>query len=83
MRVIGLAGWSGAGKTTLMVKLLPCLIARGRTVSTLKHAHHDGLAYAMCALRMAEYNRRARKDKNKQVFLGGWMNRVSDLMAAI
>lgn len=37
---MGLAGWSGAGKTTLMVKLLPCLIARGRTVSTLKHAHH-------------------------------------------
>lgn len=40
MRVIGLAGWSGAGKTTLMIKLLPCLIARGRSVSTLKHAHH-------------------------------------------
>ena len=38
--MIGLAGWSGAGKTTLMVKLLPCLIARGRSVSTLKHAHH-------------------------------------------
>ena len=54
-----------------------------KTDYALKHAHHDGLAYAMCALRMAEYNRRARKDKNKQVFLGGWMNRVSDLMAAI
>lgn len=39
-RIIGLAGWSGAGKTTLMVKLLPALIARGLTVSTLKHAHH-------------------------------------------
>lgn len=39
-RIIGLAGWSGAGKTTLMVKLLPCLIRRGITVSTLKHAHH-------------------------------------------
>ena len=39
-RIIGLAGWSGAGKTTLMVKLLPCLIGRGLTVSTLKHAHH-------------------------------------------
>jgi molybdopterin-guanine dinucleotide biosynthesis protein B len=39
-RIIGLAGWSGAGKTTLMVKLLPCLIARGLAVSTLKHAHH-------------------------------------------
>ncbi len=39
-RIIGLAGWSGAGKTTLMVKLLPALIARGVRVSTLKHAHH-------------------------------------------
>lgn len=39
-RIIGLAGWSGAGKTTLMVRLLPCLIARGLAVSTLKHAHH-------------------------------------------
>jgi molybdopterin-guanine dinucleotide biosynthesis protein B len=40
MRVIGLAGWSGAGKTTLIVKLIPCLRARGIVVSTLKHAHH-------------------------------------------
>jgi molybdopterin-guanine dinucleotide biosynthesis protein B len=41
MRVIGLAGWSGAGKTTLIVKLLPALKQRGFTVSTLKHAHHS------------------------------------------
>ncbi|WP_424810670.1 molybdopterin-guanine dinucleotide biosynthesis protein B [Roseococcus sp. YIM B11640] len=41
MRIIGLAGWSGAGKTTLVVKLLPALIARGITVSTVKHAHHE------------------------------------------
>jgi molybdopterin-guanine dinucleotide biosynthesis protein B len=40
MRVIGLAGWSGAGKTTLLAKLIPELRARGRSVSTLKHAHH-------------------------------------------
>jgi len=40
VRLIGLAGWSGSGKTTLLTKLLPALIARGRTVSTLKHAHH-------------------------------------------
>jgi molybdopterin-guanine dinucleotide biosynthesis protein B len=40
MRVIGLAGWSGAGKTTLIVKLIPLLRARGLSVSTLKHAHH-------------------------------------------
>jgi molybdopterin-guanine dinucleotide biosynthesis adapter protein len=40
MRIIGLAGWSGSGKTTLITKLVPRLIARGLTVSTLKHAHH-------------------------------------------
>jgi molybdopterin-guanine dinucleotide biosynthesis protein B len=40
MRIIGLAGWSGAGKTTLATKLLPEIIGRGFTVSTLKHAHH-------------------------------------------
>ena len=41
MRIIGFAGWSGAGKTTLIVKLIPALIARGFSVSTLKHAHHN------------------------------------------
>jgi molybdopterin-guanine dinucleotide biosynthesis protein B len=41
MRVIGLAGWSGAGKTTLLAKVIPCLVARGRSVSTVKHAHHS------------------------------------------
>ncbi|SFK10580.1 molybdopterin-guanine dinucleotide biosynthesis protein B [Methylocapsa palsarum] len=40
MRVIGLTGWSGAGKTTLIVRLIPVLRARGFSVSTLKHAHH-------------------------------------------
>lgn len=40
MKVIGLAGWSGAGKTTLIAKLLPALIAQGLRVSTIKHAHH-------------------------------------------
>jgi molybdopterin-guanine dinucleotide biosynthesis protein B len=39
-RVIGFAGWSGAGKTTLLAQVLPVLIARGVSVSTLKHAHH-------------------------------------------
>lgn len=40
MRIIGLAGWSGSGKTTLITKVIPRLIARGVSVSTLKHAHH-------------------------------------------
>src|SRR5260370_41017805 len=41
MRIIGLAGWQGSGKTTLLAKVIPRLVARGRTVSTVKHAH-DG-----------------------------------------
>jgi molybdopterin-guanine dinucleotide biosynthesis protein B len=41
MRIIGLAGWSGSGKTTLLAKAIPRIVARGLTVSTLKHAHHD------------------------------------------
>ncbi|MCW5773899.1 MAG: molybdopterin-guanine dinucleotide biosynthesis protein B, partial [Rhodospirillaceae bacterium] len=40
MKIFGLAGWSGAGKTSLMVRLLPELVGRGLRVSTMKHAHH-------------------------------------------
>ena len=41
MRIIGLAGWSGSGKTTLLTRAIPRIVARGLSVSTLKHAHHD------------------------------------------
>ncbi|MDP7241518.1 MAG: molybdopterin-guanine dinucleotide biosynthesis protein B [Rhodospirillales bacterium] len=41
MKVFGLIGWSNAGKTTLMINLLPELIGRGIKVSTMKHGHHD------------------------------------------
>lgn len=41
VRFIGLAGWSGAGKTTLIRKVIPALTATGLRVSTIKHAHHD------------------------------------------
>jgi molybdopterin-guanine dinucleotide biosynthesis protein MobB len=41
MKLFGLAGWSGAGKTTLVIRLLPALAARGLSVSTMKHAHHS------------------------------------------
>ncbi len=40
MRIIGLAGWSGSGKTTLLKRVIPRIVGRGMTVSTLKHAHH-------------------------------------------
>ena len=39
-KILGLAGWSGAGKTTLAVQLIEGLALRGLRVSTLKHAHH-------------------------------------------
>ncbi len=39
MKIFGLAGWSGSGKTSLMVRLVPEIGARGFSVSTLKHAH--------------------------------------------
>jgi molybdopterin-guanine dinucleotide biosynthesis protein B len=41
MQVFGLAGWSGSGKTTLLTRLIPELIGRGISVSTIKHAHHE------------------------------------------
>ena len=41
MRVFGFAGWSGSGKTTLIERLIPQLVARGVTVSLVKHAHHE------------------------------------------
>ena len=39
-KLLGLTGWSGSGKTTLLTALLPLLVARGFSVSTVKHAHH-------------------------------------------
>lgn len=41
MRVLGITGWSGSGKTTLITSLLTDLVARGLSVSTIKHAHHQ------------------------------------------
>ena len=40
MNVIGICGYSGAGKTQLIEALIPQLKARGLRVSVLKHAHH-------------------------------------------
>lgn len=41
MNVIGIAGWSGAGKTTLISRVIPYLRQQGLRVSVIKHAHHE------------------------------------------
>ena len=40
-RVIGVAGFKNAGKTTLVEKLVSELTRRGHRISTVKHAHHS------------------------------------------
>src|SRR3569833_2531135 len=41
MKVIGLAGWSGAGKTTVLTRAIPLLLQQGLRLSVIKHAHHS------------------------------------------
>ncbi|AZV32600.1 molybdopterin-guanine dinucleotide biosynthesis protein B [Cobetia sp. ICG0124] len=38
--LLGIAAWSGTGKTTLLEQLLPALRERGLRVAVIKHAHH-------------------------------------------
>ncbi|MBF7053145.1 molybdopterin-guanine dinucleotide biosynthesis protein B [Halomonas sp. KAO] len=38
--LLGIAAWSGTGKTTLLEALLPRLSERGLRVAVVKHAHH-------------------------------------------
>ena len=40
-RIFGFAGWSGAGKTTLIRQVIAQLVGEGLRVATVKHAHHD------------------------------------------
>jgi molybdopterin-guanine dinucleotide biosynthesis protein B len=40
-KVIGVAGFKNAGKTTLIERLVRELAARGYRISTVKHAHHS------------------------------------------
>jgi len=39
--LVGFAAYSGTGKTTLLLQLLPLLKARGLRVAMVKHAHHS------------------------------------------
>ncbi|MFQ6753384.1 molybdopterin-guanine dinucleotide biosynthesis protein B [Cereibacter sphaeroides] len=41
MRVYGIIGWKDAGKTGLVERLVAAIAARGFSVSTVKHSHHD------------------------------------------
>lgn len=41
MRVFGIAGHSGMGKTTLLEKLVPEISSRGLVVSMIKHSHKN------------------------------------------
>lgn len=38
--VVGIAAYSGTGKTTLLTRLIPLLGERGLRVGLIKHAHH-------------------------------------------
>jgi molybdopterin-guanine dinucleotide biosynthesis protein B len=38
--LIGVAGWSNSGKTTLIEKLVQHFAAKGLRVATIKHSHH-------------------------------------------
>ena len=40
MKVLGISGWSGSGKTALITRLVPLLRKRGLRVVVVKHAHH-------------------------------------------
>ena len=41
MKIIGFAGWSGSGKTTIIEQVVPVLRAENLSVSLIKHAHHQ------------------------------------------
>lgn len=41
MNIYGVIGWKNAGKTSLMERLVAAITARGFSVSTVKHVHHD------------------------------------------
>lgn len=41
MKVYGIIGWKNSGKTSLMERLVSDITARGFSVSTVKHVHHD------------------------------------------
>ena len=53
--MLGITGYSGTGKTTLLEKLLPLLAARGIRTAVIKHTHHN----VQLEKTVGECNRRA------------------------
>lgn len=41
MKCLGFVGWSGVGKTTLIEQMVREIVAKGLSVSLIKHTHHD------------------------------------------
>ena len=41
MKIIGVVGWKNTGKTTLIEKLIKEFNNRNRSISTIKHSHHN------------------------------------------
>lgn len=41
VKVLGITGYSGTGKTTLLEKLIPALLQRNIRVGVIKHSHHN------------------------------------------
>lgn len=39
--MLGVVGWSGSGKTSLLERLIARLAAQGLRVNVVKHSHHD------------------------------------------
>ena len=54
-----------------------------QTLAALKGVDAGALAYAMCAVRLAEYGRRGKQGDERRVFLDGWINRVRSLMGVV
>lgn len=54
-----------------------------QTLAALKGVDAGALAYAMCAVRLAEYGRRGKQGDERRCFLDGWINRVRSLMEVI
>ena len=41
MKVFGIVGWSGSGKTDLTTRMVNLFVKKKILVSTIKHTHHD------------------------------------------